>query len=285
MKSIYSEKISKERNLYRDIALEAVVSAGESLLKNARKLSDLKLTYKEGQGVASDADLESEEILIKSIQKNFSSHRIYSEEANATTSIESIKNDFSDHMYWIIDPLDGTNNYLSGFPHYCICLALCELGETILGIVYNPVSGELFLSEKGYQTQFFSPSSATPKVEWPTNNNKNLEESLLIADMSPRQWKYEQDGFKELFSMSRGVRRFGSAALDMCLVAKGQMDAFWQFNLRPWDQAATTLICQQAYVHVTDINAQTIHPLSTSVIAARRPLFDRIAQGLKRITK
>ena len=266
------------------VALKAVMLAGDSLLSNAQKISSLTLTFKEGQGVASSADLQSEKIIFDYIGKYFPHHQFLSEEANSNVDFTAYSRIFKKGFHWIIDPLDGTNNFLNGFEHYCISAALCLDGITILGIVYAPASGELYVAIKDQGTRY-KKSLHEKKItrSWPNKNHKKIEECLFVADLSSFRKTPDQfrEKFHKLHNLSRGVRRLGSATLDMCLVSRGIMDCFWQFYLFPWDQAAATLICQEAGVKVTDVFGQKISPMSTSVLAAREPLYRKVSDILK----
>lgn len=273
-----------ELNKIEKVASQAVVLAGESLLANAQKISSLTLTFKEGQGVASTADLQSEKIIFDYIGKYFPHHQFLSEEANSDVDFSEYTKVFKSGFHWIIDPLDGTNNFLNGFDHYCISAALCLNGVTIFGVVYAPASGELYVAIKGQGMRYKkSINLKSFAKKWPDKNKKKIEECLFVADLS--SFRKTPDQFREKFHklhyLSRGVRRLGSATLDMCLVSRGIMDCFWQFYLFPWDQAAATLICQEAGVKVTDVFGQKITPMSTSVLAAREPLFRKVSDILK----
>jgi myo-inositol-1(or 4)-monophosphatase len=284
VKIAMSKITEKELKKIEKVAVKAVMLAGESLLANAQKISTLTLTFKEGQGVASSADLQSEKIIFDYIGKYFPHHQFLSEEANSNVDFSAYAKIFKKGFHWIIDPLDGTNNFLNGFDHYCISAALCLDGVTIFGIVYAPASGEMYMAIKGQGMRYKkSIDQKTYLRTWPDKNRKKIEECLFVADLSsfrktPDQYR---EKFHKLHYLSRGVRRLGSATLDMCLVARGIMDCFWQFYLFPWDQAAATLICQEAGVKVTDVFGQKIAPLSTSVLAAREPLFRKVSDILK----
>jgi myo-inositol-1(or 4)-monophosphatase len=270
----------EQLNHFKQIALSAAIDASESLLVNAKKINDLKIKNKPGQGIATNADIESEDIIVTKLKKNFPHHKFICEESAFDNASEN-KIDINNDTYWIIDPLDGTNNYVNRIPYYCISIALVHQGQTLLGLVLAPESKELYLATLN-QPMHYYPDYRLPaefQSVWNSTSDKLISDCVFMADLNfsiEGQKRYEK--IQHLYRDCRGVRRFGAAALDMCLVARGVLDGMWQFKLSCWDQAAASLICKQASVQVLETDGFTsVNPFSTSILCARAPLIDSIS--------
>jgi myo-inositol-1(or 4)-monophosphatase len=243
--------LSKVLEFSKDIAFRA----GKILLKYQKKIDSLKVNYKEAQGVCSDADLKSEKFLIKEIKNKFPDHEILAEESaymDPTISMNGFGHYRKSKWCWIIDPLDGTNNFLNGLDYYAICIALAHYGNVVLGLVYRPATGDCYFAEKNKDPAILNLLSGGRKKRIKRKDlvgvRKNLSDCLLVTGLSARKgpsFRQELDKFSLLLEKCRGLRRMGSAALDLCLVAEGKLDAFWEVGLSPWDVAAPTIICKQ----------------------------------------
>ncbi|MGK0367458.1 MAG: myo-inositol-1(or 4)-monophosphatase [Thermoproteota archaeon] len=263
---------------------ELAIEAGKILIKYSTKLDSLELKYKEGLGVASTADIKTEAFIIKQISKKFPTHFFIAEESALNGDFKKLYPDFNDENYWLIDPLDGTNNYLCGFPYYAVCISLVIKGEIKLGVVYRPENGDMFyaLKEEG---SYFHNIKDTKRAKKLYNkvNNKKTKESVFISEVFPKTGTSRKEGFnryKNILDESRGVRRLGSAALDMCYVALGTFDGFWQSRLFPWDFGAASVICTESGVKVTDFHGRVFDPLQMSILVSRPPLHKKIVQLL-----
>ncbi|MEW6326434.1 MAG: inositol monophosphatase family protein [Thermodesulfobacteriota bacterium] len=199
-----------------------------------------KVYFKDEIDLVTDADLRAEEFIVKTIHDRYPEHTIVSEEKHPQAGLSPYK--------WIIDPLDGTTNYAHGFPWFCVSIALAIHDEPVLGVVYHPFLDQLFRARKGagaYLNEGPICVSATGK----------LGHSLLATGF-PYNIHTEPEPavshFKRFLTHSRGIRRAGSAALDLCYVACGCFDGFWETNLKPWDTAAGALIVREAGGLVTD---------------------------------
>lgn len=262
----------------QDVAYEA----GEIILKHQKMRKHLVVIDKgHGQGIASSADKDSEDFIIQAIQTKFPSHSILAEEQHYQTY------DFNpdtwrdlDHL-WIIDPLDGTNNFVNGIPIFAISIALICKGRTVLGLVYNPHSGECFFATDG-QGSFLIDYRINPLKKFHLEIQENHKE-MAECIFSPAP-NYEGDHrfesqlsvFKKNIIGARAVRRLGSAALELCYVACGNFDGYWEKNLRPWDVAAAFLVCKESGVKVTDFSGVEYSPFNDSIIAAADPIHARI---------
>lgn len=248
-----------------DQSIETSKKAGKLLLKYQKQLGKLKTSYKEGQGLVSKADVESENLIIKSLLKKFPETEVLGEESSFAHNIKNYHNVKKNPYTWIIDPLDGTTNFLSGFDYYSVCISLAHYGEPVLGVVYRPSNGDLFYALKGKGAWYNS------KV-LKNKSRKKLKDSLLITGFSTEKGQVfakEFKIFKDLAIKSRGVRRLGSAALDMCYVAAGVFDGFWESRLAPWDVAASGVVCQEAGVEVKNLKGEPFSPFNKDFVAAR----------------
>lgn len=265
------------------LALGLAQRSGDLLLKMQARLSSLKITTKVAQGIASNADTESEKIIMDGIRKKYPEHFILAEES----AYEQFKGEMSRYQFlkekewvWVIDPLDGTNNFLNGLDYFGVCIALVHFGEPVVGVVLRPTNGECFYAIKGKGTRMVNLSKKGRSVSLKKSaNKKRLKDSLLVTGFTTEKGPvFEQEFtlFKNMVGTSRGIRRMGSAALDLCYVCKGMFDCFWERGLAAWDVAAAGLICQEAGVKVTDYSGQKFHPFQETIVAARSPLHSEI---------
>lgn len=231
----------------------------------------LKFINKGPQGLATQADVLSETYVMKEIKKHFPSHKILSEEDAFTRELkmEGVK---EDEYLWLIDPLDGTNNFINRVPFFCVSLALNKGSTTLAGVVYNPVNCELFYATKGggaYLVRLVGDKEVRIKLK-ANKKKKVFKEALLSANLTSK--RVEKDLLKR-FPEVRAMRRFGSAALEMSYVAAGMLDAYWEYRLQPWDMAAAGLICQEAGVKISNIKGEKYHPFGSSVLTADPALY------------
>lgn len=225
--------------------------------------------YKGVIDLVTEVDHQSEKFLLGEVQKDFSDHHIFSEESGI------IQGD-AEHV-WYIDPLDGTVNYAHHVPIFCVSIAYASRGTLSLGAVYDPMRDELFLAERGKGAYLngrpLRVSSAT-----------ELQRSLLVTGFPYNAWNTPQDNFANFVKfgkLTQGVRRLGSAALDLCYVAAGRFDGFWEMSLNPWDVAAGGLMCEEAGASITNIKGEAdyISP-PQSVIACAPGIHARMLEEL-----
>jgi myo-inositol-1(or 4)-monophosphatase len=240
----------------------------------------IKVLNKGKQGVATEADIQSEEYVMNEIKKKYPDHKILSEEDSFAKNIKM--KDFSDDEYlWLIDPLDGTNNFYNRVPFFCVSLALNKGKTTLVGVVYNPVTCELFYAIKNrgaYLVRMVGNQEIRLKLKR-KKNKKLLKEALLSANLTSK--RIEKDLLKE-FPEVRAMRRFGSAALEMSYVAAGMLDAYWEHHLKPWDMAAAGLICQESGVKISTIRGDKYHPFCGPVLCAEPSIYDSLLCVLNR---
>lgn len=231
--------------VFENVARAAVAEAGERLrgVWRGRK----RVEYKGPVDLVTETDREIEALIVKRIRDVFPDHLIVAEEASAGTSPQRPA---AERYAWYLDPLDGTVNFAHGHPHFCVALALARGSQLQLGIVHDPVRDETWFAERGRGATLNGAPIAVSAV-------RDLGEALIGTgfpyDRRARAGFYL--GFvADFMQRARDVRRAGSAALDLCYVACGRFDGFWEWHLKPWDTAAASLIVQEAGGTVSDFH-------------------------------
>jgi len=231
----------------------------------------LHVDHKGAIDLVSEADHRSEQFLLSYIRQRFPADRIVAEESGELTGT-------SDHA-WYIDPLDGTVNYVHGLPIYSVSIAYAEGADLRLGVVYDPMRDECFSAESGAGAWL----NGQPIHPSPT---PDLDQALLVTGF-PYDIRTNPDNNLDHYTHfalhSQGVRRLGSAALDLCYVACGRFDGFWELHLNPWDVAAGSLIAKEAGATVTNLAGEPdfISP-PLSILAANQALHPLMLGALKR---
>ena len=281
----------KELKNILEKTLVACEKTGDKLLRHQKKLGDLKITSKQAQGVVSNADVEAENFLIKQLRPLIKGAEFLAEESafekfgGKSDAYKAFKKvPFS----WIIDPLDGTTNYLNNMDYYGVCVCLAYYGQPILGIVHRPRTGQTYYATQGQGCFLLSPnksgkSKKKVKLEH-SKTSKKLKNSLLVTGFACEKGQVFDNEFKIFLSMmksARGIRRMGSAALDMCLVAEGVFDAFWERGLSPWDMAASSLIASEAGAFVSDYNGKVFNPFLSTIVVGHKKLRKEVLNLLK----
>ncbi|MFZ3340824.1 MAG: inositol monophosphatase family protein [Terriglobales bacterium] len=223
----------------------------------------VKIEYKGSADLVTIADRESEALILSRIREDFPSHDVLGEEG---TRIET----GSDYK-WYVDPLDGTTNFAHGYPVFCVSLGVEFQGQRVAGVIYDPTRDEMFSASKGSGSQLNGEPihvSATPK----------LAESLIGTGF-PSHKRHKNPNiyfYHHLTLRSHGVRRAGSAALDLCNVAAGRYEGFWEFNLNPWDTAAGVLIVEEAGGRVTNFSGGPFQIDSRETLASNGLIHDEL---------
>ena len=287
MKATTTKKSTVKREEALALSIDLAIKAARFLLIKQKKISGLKITSKKAQGMVSNADVESEAMIIEGIKRKYPDHFILAEEsayAEYMGQMDRYKFLKEKEWVWIIDPLDGTNNFLNGLDYYGVCISLVHFGEPVVGVVLRPTNGECFYAVKGKGTKLINFSQNFKKKSKAISlkksaNKKKLADSLLVTGFATEKgpvFDEEFELFKHMLGKSRGIRRMGSAALDLCYVARGVFDCFWERGLAAWDVSAAGLICQEADVVVTDYEGQKFHPFQATIVASRSPLHKEI---------
>ena len=253
---------------FRKLAIRAAKEAGDILRENLGKIK--RIDYKGRVSLVTDIDRKAEERIIDIIRERYPSHDILTEESR-------IKEKGSQYK-WIIDPLDGTTNYVHEYPRYCVSIALEKDGEVILGVVYDPVPDELFLAEKGKGATLNERRISISKVD-------KLDKSLLATgfpyDRRERADEYLKI-YREFMVNAQGVRRDGAAALNLCYIANGRFDGFWEEQLAPWDVAAGSLIVTEAGGRVTDFKGDRLDIYVKNILASNGKIHREMEEIIKK---
>jgi len=223
----------------------------------------IKVEYKGDVDLVTVADRESEALILSRIREQWPSHDVMGEEG---TRIQT----GSDYL-WYVDPLDGTTNFAHGFPVFCVSLALEKKGKRIAGVVFDPTRNELFAAELGQGAYLNQSRIKVSKVA-------TLAESLVGTGF-PSHKRHKNPNiffYHQITLRSHGVRRAGSAALDLCSVAAGRLDAFWEFNLNSWDTAAGVLIAEEAGARVTAFDGSPFQINSRETLASNGLVHEQL---------
>ena len=245
---------------FLNIAIEAAITASYTILKDLPKIKDP--TYKGKIDLVTRTDTNSENIIKNIISKSFPNHSILAEESG----LNQIKSDY----LWIIDPLDGTTNFVHNLPIFAVSIGLQYKAKTVIGVVYNPAANKLF-SAKLNGGAYLNNRTIKPSL------SNTLNDSLIVTGfpyLHDKRWDLSFDIFKDFYSHSQGVRRLGSAALDLCFVAMGRFEIFYEFNLKPWDICAGALIAEESGAKVTDWDGSNYPDSGQRILATKGHIHD-----------
>ena len=250
------------------VASDAARRAGNILRENIHGIREI--SYKGDINLVTEMDMRSERIVVETILASFPDHGIIAEEET------SIRNESG--YRWIIDPLDGTTNYAHGYPCFSVSIALEHEGDVIAGVVYDPMRDELFAARKGKGASLNGKLIRVTAVD-------TLIKSLLATGF-PYDRKVSEknnmDFFHDLLMASQEVRRDGSAALDLCYVASGRFDGFWELKLKPWDVAAGSLIVAEAGGMITDFSGRRFSILDEEILATNGRIHQHMIDILQK---
>ncbi|MFH1797755.1 MAG: inositol monophosphatase family protein [Candidatus Omnitrophota bacterium] len=259
---------TKEYKRIKKLAVSIAEKAGKYALKRMGNLKEIK--HKEGvNNLVTDVDKKCEEMIISKINKTFPGHSILAEESGEHGAKGGIR--------WVIDPLDGTTNYAHTFPFFCVSIGIIFEDVVRVGVVYDPSRDELFSAEEG-------TGAFLNKRRISVSKQRKVQDSLLATGFA-----YDIDGrianldyFKIMLENSQALRRAGSAAIDLCYVASGRFDGFWEFNLNPWDTAAGQLIVKEAGGLVTTLNGNQFDIFKKEIIATNGLIHDEMIRLFNR---
>lgn len=252
-----------------NIAVSAARQASRIILHAMDHMDKVKTTSKGDNDFVTSVDKKSEQVIIDTIKAAYPEHSILAEESGEIPGNE---------ITWIIDPLDGTTNFLYELPHFAISIAIAEKGRIQHGVIYDPVRDELFTASRGRGA---SLNGRRLRVV----DQKVLENCLLGTGFpfrSPELIDTYMEIFKDFMIQSRDIRRAGSAALDLAYVAAGRLDGFWEFGLSKWDVAAGSLMIQEAGGIIDDMNGRQKFLENGNIIAAPPKVFKAMAQTIQR---
>ncbi len=248
-----------------DLLLEVAVAAGQEagalLLQYAG--AGFHIEYKNPINLVTDADRAAEQCVIDRIKARFPTHRFLAEERGRLEEAQS-------PYLWIIDPLDGTTNFAHGYPAYCVSIGLEYEGRCVLGVIFDPSRNELFTAIEHRGAQLNGRSLHV-------SDTATLDSSLLVTGFAydirdtPRN---NLDHFVKFALKAQGLRRTGSAALDLCYVAAGRFDGFWEVRLNPWDMAAGSVIVQEAGGRLSDFSGKDLSIYGQELVASNGQIHD-----------
>jgi myo-inositol-1(or 4)-monophosphatase len=251
------------------IAQEAAIEAGTFLKESVGRVKSVETKRGEVRNLVSDIDRGSEERIIRRIRGEYPHHAILAEESGGSTSEAEYR--------WIVDPLDGTTNFLHGLPIFSVTIGVEHRGEIVAGVIYNPNLEELFVAEKGsgafLNGKRISVSATAELINslvvtgFPYNIAENPDNAV--------------DHFVHFIYETRGVRRLGSAAIDLAYVAMGRFDGFWEVSLQPWDMAAGVLMVHEAGGRTSDFHGGTTSVYRKPIVASNGLVHDAMVRVLE----
>lgn len=251
-----------------NIAISAARQAGEIIVRHMEQVDRLQVNTKNGQECFSEVDVKAEQIIINTIRKAYPDHSILAEESGSQEG--------SSEVTWIIDPLDGTTNYLHSFPFFSVSIAVKVKNRIEHGVIYDPVRHECFAASRGHGARLNDRRIRVSK-------QTQLAASLLGTGFSARNPALAQKylpTFGALIDKCAGMRRTGSAALDLAYVASARLDGFWEFGLRPWDIAAGVLLIREAGGLVSDVHGGEDFLKIGDVVAGTPKVFKSLLQTI-----
>jgi myo-inositol-1(or 4)-monophosphatase len=249
-----------------DFLIDISKQAGAYLLNQAG--SDLLIEHKGRIDLVTKADKTSQEMIIKNIEKRFPGHAIIAEEGYYKSGKEGFA--------WYIDPIDGTTNFVHGVPMFCVSIALYKEASPLIGVCNNPATQEIFYAEKG-------KGSFLNGKQIQVSSTRNLIDALVATGFPYKREKMKEvmGCLSNVLSGVQGIRRFGSAAIDLCYVACGRFDAFWEMELKPWDMAAGGLILEEAGGIVTSMDGTGFNLNKGNIAASNKIIHNNFLQLLQ----
>lgn len=261
-----------ELQIFLDVATEMALAAGAVLLDYVGKLED-SITEKGRPGdLVTIADKASEALILDSLQRHFPEHAILSEESGALGDREN-------KYLWAVDPLDGTTNYAHQYPMFAVSIGLLIDGEPALGVIYDPSRNELFRAAKGLGATLDRQPIKVSQIS-------ELSKSLLVTGFAYDRRETSDNNYAEfchLTHLTQGVRRGGSASLDLAHVACGRLDGYWERGLSPWDIVAGIVIAREAGAKVTAYDGSPIILESGRILATNGYIHNSLSQALKTV--
>jgi len=257
-------------NSYLDVAIEIAREAGKVLREEVDRPPDI--AYKGDFDLVTQADRRSEKVIVERLQRYFPGHAVAAEEGTGTDSDAEYR--------WHVDPLDGTTNFAHGYPCFCVSMALARRGQLILGVVYNPVYDEMFTAARGEGATFNGKKIHCSKIG-------AVKNSLLCTGFPNHKRESHPNIYYywDFTLRSHGVRRDGSAALDLAYVAAGRFDGFWEFGLKPWDTAAGIVLVEEAGGSVSDLGGQPYTLGGRTILASNGLIHEEMKQIAAAVAK
>ncbi|WP_299073916.1 inositol-1-monophosphatase [uncultured Paraglaciecola sp.] len=252
-----------------NIAIRAARSAGNIIAKGFENQTDMQIEAKGDNDYVTSVDKEAEQAIIYKIKQSYPEHSFVGEEGGIVEG----DNDFK----WIIDPLDGTTNFIKGIPHFAVSIALMHKGRLDQGVVFDPIRGELFTASKGAGAQLNGFRIRASKA-------KELGQTILATSFpfkNKDNLSQYQQSFNKVFMQAGDIRRSGSAALDLAYVAAGRYDGYWERGIKPWDIAAGELLVRESGGLVTDFSGGNDPMHKGEIVAGSAKVVQALVKHLK----
>ncbi|SFR87566.1 myo-inositol-1(or 4)-monophosphatase [Dyella sp. OK004] len=237
-----------------NVAVRAARAAGNVILRYMNRIDGLNVVEKQRMDFASEVDKLAEAEIVKELRRAYPTHAILAEESGATGK---------GPLQWVIDPLDGTHNYLRGIPHFSVSIALLDKGEPVYAVVFDPLRDELFTASKGDGAYLNDRRIRVGKRE-------NLGGAMIATGFPYRQRDHLESQLnmtRAMLGQAEDIRRSGSAALDLAYVAAARYDGYFEIGLKPWDMAAGVLLVREAGGHYCDFAGREGIPASGNIVA------------------
>ena len=254
---------------FLETAIKAAQTAGAFILENLGKISNDDIDIKQASDFVTYVDREAEQLILNTIKDVFPGHHFLAEESLKDTGVHEYR--------WIIDPLDGTTNFIHSYPAFCVSIALEHNNEIILGVIFDPQKNELFRAMKGMGA-FLNDNPITISA------TSDMHNCLVTTGFPFKQKKMMDDYlklFKNILFRVSDIRRAGSAALDLAHLACGRCEAFFEIGLSPWDIAAGVIMIKEAGGIVTDFGGGTDYLTTGNIVAGAPPIHPEILKEVK----
>jgi len=257
-----------------NIATRTARQAGDLIRRYVGDVDKVRIQLKDANDFVSEVDKQAEREIIQALRRAYPDHSILGEESGK-------HGDESAEYQWVIDPLDGTTNFLYGLPHFAVSIGLKQRGRLFLGVIYDPLRDEMFAAVRG-------DGATLNNRKIRVSSRLSLDNALLATGVPFRanqNLELYLETLRVLVPGTAGVRRFGSAALDLAWVACGRYDGFWELGLQEWDLAAGALIIQEAGGLVGDLQGGNEHLVHGNLLAANPKVFKEMLQRLHPVLK
>ncbi len=253
-----------------NIAVRAARAAGKEIVRAFEQLDKVEVELKGTNDIVTNVDKDAEYIIVETLRKSYPKHTIIGEECGLLVGED---NDFQ----WVIDPIDGTANFIKGIPHFAVSIALKVKGKLDQAVIYDPIRGEVFSASRGKGAQL---NGFRIRV----NKTKDLNSTILATGFPFKKKQHinaYMDMFKSLFLKTTDMRRAGSPALDLAYVAAGRVDGFFEIGLKPWNTSAGELLVIESGGLVTDFVGGHNHEQSGNIVAASSNILKDILKDIR----
>jgi myo-inositol-1(or 4)-monophosphatase len=257
-------------------SIEFAKEAGQLIRENIHQRNSIKQKLNHAD-LVTEVDQLCEDLLRERIKTLYPDHWILSEEANGQENPFEIIKQKKSGIGWVIDPVDGTTNFIHRIPHFAVSIGIVQDGVLTVGVVYNPITNDLYYAVKG-EGAFYN------KTPIRVSNENEIEEAVLATGYPSKEWKENSAVVKQIDALTgkcRSIRLLGASSLDLCFVAKGLLSGFWHDELNPWDTAAGLLILREAGGKVTTRCGEPFHLEDRTLVASNGFIHDSFLKLLK----